>query len=295
MAPGLDPLDIVRMRPLMERTRGLPSLTIALIDGPVALGHPALEGARISGVGPTAHVCTQAQSEACVHGTLVAGVLVAARGSGAPAICPDCTLLVRPIFPETAGGGDAPPFTSMDDVANAIVECVNAGARLVNVSAALEAPSCRSDRRILDALEYAARRGAIVVAAAGNQATLGSSALTRHPWVTPVVACDAAGRPIPASNLGHSIARNGAAAPGADIRSLDARGGLLAFSGTSAAAPIVTGALALLWSIFPGATAAELRRSLARDGEVRRTIVPPLLDASRAFDVLSSRQAAGAT
>ena len=36
------------------------------------------------------------------HGTYVAGILAARRGSGAPAICPGCTLLVRPIFLETA-------------------------------------------------------------------------------------------------------------------------------------------------------------------------------------------------
>ena len=48
-----------------------------------------------------------------------------------------------------------------------------------------------------------------MVAAAGNQGTLGSSAITRHPWVIPVVACDLRGRPMNESNLGSSIGRRG--------------------------------------------------------------------------------------
>ena len=41
-------------------------------------------------------------SAACVHGTFVAGILSAKRGSAAPAVCPDCTLLVNPVFSEAA-------------------------------------------------------------------------------------------------------------------------------------------------------------------------------------------------
>ena len=41
-------------------------------------------------------------------------------------------------------------------------------------------------------MNHAAHRGVITVAAAGNQGTVGSSAITRHPWVIPVAACDTA-------------------------------------------------------------------------------------------------------
>ena len=99
------------------------------------------------------------------------------------------------------------------------------------------------------------RRGAIVVAAAGNQGALGGFAITRHPWVIPVTACDNRGMPISESNLGGSIGRRGLAAPGDAVTSLSAAGQVLTFGGTSVAAPFVTGAIALLWSEFRGASA----------------------------------------
>jgi hypothetical protein len=61
--------------------------------------------------------------------------------------------------------------------------------------------STSAAQKVEEALNHAARRGVIVVAAAGNEATLGSSIITRHRWVIPVVACDVQGRPINESNL----------------------------------------------------------------------------------------------
>jgi hypothetical protein len=55
-----------------------------------------------------------------------------------------------------------------------------------------------------DVLDYAARRGVLMVAA-GNHGTLGSSAITRHPWAIPVVGYGLNGRPMVRSNLGSSI------------------------------------------------------------------------------------------
>src|SRR5438270_314158 len=95
-------LDLVRLFPLMERTVGRANLTVGLIDGPVAADHPDLGTARIGGCHDREEAaCSRAFSAACMHGTLVAGVLSSRRGSDAPAICPGCKLLVRPIFSET--------------------------------------------------------------------------------------------------------------------------------------------------------------------------------------------------
>ena len=58
-------------------------------------------------------------------------------------------------------------------------------------------------------LDYAVSRGVIPVAAAGNQGMLGSTAITRHSWVLPVVACDLQGKPMNQSNLGRSLGRRG--------------------------------------------------------------------------------------
>jgi len=271
----------------MEQTRGRAEVLVGLVDGPVAMNHPDLAGVNVREIPAVGRgACIRAESIACEHGTFVAGILVGRRGSVAPAICPACDVLVRPIFAETPTGGSAMPSTTAEELARALCETIAAGAWVINLSAALVDSSPRGARELEDALDYAARRGVLVVAAAGNQGTLGSTTITRHPWVIPVVACDERGWPLPDSNLGNSIGRRGLLAPGAAITSLGARGELLTRSGSSVAAPFVTGVIALLWSVFPKASAAAVRRSLTPLLRGRGTLVPPCLDASASYQYL---------
>jgi len=284
----MDPLDFVKLKALMELTSGRPEITVGLLDGPVAVNHPDLASANIREVsGNLPSTCAQASSVACMHGTFVAGILSARRGSGAPAICPNCSLLVRPIFAETVSGKGEMPSATPEQLAGAIIGTIDAGARVLNLSAALGQPSTRGERDLEDALDYALKRGVMVVVAAGNQGTVGSSAITRHRWAIPVVACDRQGRPIRQSNLGNSIGRRGLSAPGENVTSLGAAGESYPSGGTSAATPFVTGAIALLWSLFPAATAAEVKSAMTQAATPRRnTIVPPLLDAWAAYQMM---------
>ncbi len=127
----------------------------------------------------------------------------------------------------------------------------------------------------------------LVVAAAGNQATVGSSVITRHPWVIPVVGYDLAGRPMTMSNLSRSIGQGGLGAPGAGVISLTPGGKSVTSGGTSVAAPFVTGTIALLWSEFPRATAGQVKRAILQSAPGRRnTVIPPLLDAWSAYQSL---------
>jgi subtilisin family serine protease len=272
----------------MERTSGRSEIVVGLIDGPVALDHQDFAGGNIRELpGKLPGACTIANSAACTHGTFVAGVLSAKRSSPAPAICPGCTLLVRPIFAESTTKNGQMPSTMPSELATAIIDCIEAGARVLNLSAALAQPSVRGERELEDALNYAARRGVLVVAAAGNQGMLGSTAITRHSWVIPVVAYDLQGRPISQSNLGISIGRRGLGAPGDNVTSLSTGDKPLTWSGTSVATPFVTGAIALLWSAFPTVTAAAVKLALIQATTSRRnTVVPPLLDAWTAYQFM---------
>lgn len=266
----------------MELTTGRPEVTVGLIDGPIAVSNPDLAGENVREIpGSTSGTCSQFESAACEHGTFVAGILCGRRSSAAPAICPDCTVLMRPIFSETASGNSEMPSATPDELAAAIVDCIEAGAHVLNLSAGIAQQSSKGERELEEALDYAARRGVIIVAAAGNQGAIGSSAITRHPWVIPVAACDLQSRPISQSNLGNSIGRRGLSAPGDSITSLGVeKGKSLTSGGTSAAAPFVTGTIALLRSEFPDATAAEVKFAATQAYAPRRTtIVPPLLDA----------------
>ncbi len=277
----------------MELTRGRPEVVVGLIDGSVLKNHPDLVGANIREMsGGLSGQCVQVSSTACMHGTFIAGILCGKRNSAAPAISPNCTLLVRPIFAEATLGSEQLPSATPSDLAAAIIESVDAGARILNMSVAISHPSSQGERELEEGLDYALKCGVIAVAASGNQGTLSSSIITRHPWVIPVVACDLQGRPIGYSNLGSSIGRKGLSAPGDQITSLGTKENPLTLGGTSVAVPFVTGAVALLWSEFPTATAAEVKFAVTKGKGLRRcTVVPPLLDAWAAYQVMATSRA----
>lgn len=283
-------LELIRLTPLLERSKGKAEIVIGLIDGPVSIEHPAFRGSvlrAISGTGTG--TCGQAESFACKHGTLVAGVLSAQRESEAPAICPGCTLLVRPIFTEGTEDNRLLPSATPGDLATAILDCIQAGAHVINMSLALAQPTAKGEHELEAALDQAAQRGVIIVAAAGNQGMIGSSSITRHRWTIPVIACDLQGRPSALTNLSNSIGRWGLAAPGEEIVSLGAGGGSSTFSGTSAATPFVTGTIALLRSEFPAATAAQVKLAVTQTITRKRTsVIPPLLNAWTAYQALQS-------
>jgi subtilisin family serine protease len=288
----MTPLEMVGLEPLMKRTSGRPELAIALIDGPVAADHPDLAGQKIREITRTAPAgCMSRSSAACAHGTFVAGMLAARRESIAPAICPGCTLLSRPIFLETAAQNGEQPSARPEELAAAIVESVQAGARVLNLSVNVAGLSVRGDRDLAQALTFAASREAIPVAAAPNEARIADSTLTRHPWVVPVVACDRAGQPLGTSNLSTAIGKRGVRAPGEGITSLGANGSPATISGTSAATGFVTGALALLWSALPATSASDLRFAVTNVWLPRRSVVPRMLNAWAAYQALRGSSA----
>ena len=95
----MDPLVQTRLLSLMNVSSGRPDIIIGVIDGPVDLNHPALQGSRIRTVKDSQkEACKNASDLACIHGTFVTGIICAKRGLSAPAICPDCQIILNPIF-----------------------------------------------------------------------------------------------------------------------------------------------------------------------------------------------------
>ena len=75
-------------------------------------------------------------------------------------------------------------------------------------------------------------------------------------------------------------------APGIDITSTSPGGHYSKLSGTSFAAPFVTGTIALLWSVFPKATISQIIQSIVRSSLNRsRVIMPLLLDADGSLEL----------
>jgi subtilisin family serine protease len=263
-----DQLQLVGLEPLMTISTGSSAITIALIDG--AASYPALSVTDMDFV-----VEDERPRSAIDHATFIAGIISGARAGWSPSISPGCKLLNFAIFADAAS---TPSITNINALAHAIGEAVDCGAHIINLSLAAGEPSTRNYSHLSHALDYAARKETLIIAASGNQGLMGSTPVTRHPWVIPVAACDDFGSPLPSNNLCASVSRQGLCAPGRDVLSTRARGGYWRSSGSSAAAAFVSGAAGLLWSIHPGAPGSRIKAAL-RPADARRGLVPPVLDA----------------
>jgi subtilisin family serine protease len=285
----MNALDLIRLRPLMEISNGSPDISIGIIDGPVDLNHLSFSNSKIRTTNESQYVeCKRADSISCMHGTFVAGMLVSKRGSSALAICPDCEIILRPIFSDSRGETNYSgqlPSSSPQVLADAIVEIVDAGARIINLSLGLSSSSIIKFSELYEAYDYAFKNHVIIVAAAGNQGNIGFFPVIDHPWIIPVGSCDLQGRLDPVSNIGPSIAKRGLMAPGVNITSTVPGGGYRQLSGTSFAAPFVTGTIALLLSIFEDANPGQLVRCVRQETR-RRTIFPPICDAQKSKELL---------
>jgi subtilisin family serine protease len=291
----MNSLKQARLEILMNLSTGDPKITIGLIDGPVDFSHPAFQGSNIRTIKKSQTVaCNDASNISCSHGTFIAGILCSKRGFAAPAICPDCEILLNPIFNQDTDhvrfdNTGIIPSTSPEKLSDAIIETIDAGARIINLSLGLSTSALVVYDRLQQAYDYAVQKGVIIVAAAGNQGNIGSTPIVNHQWLIPVSACDEDGRIAAMSNFGPSIGNRGLMAPGINIISTYPEGQYARMSGTSFAAPFVTGGIALLWSLFTNNTAASIKYSVINAASSRRrSILPPLFNAEMAWELLKN-------
>jgi subtilisin family serine protease len=294
----MDPLTQIGLQSLMDVSSGRPDVVIGIIDGPVELNHPAFQTSNIRTIRDSQFsACKTASSIACSHGTFIAGILCAKRGLSAPAICPGCKIILNPIFKEdmmedntSEKKGMMLPSTTAEELSNAIIETVDAGARIINLSLGLSTSSLTRYDILQQAYDYSLRKGVIIVVAAGNQGHIGDISLINHQWPIPVAACNEDGKLDPISNFGPSIGNRGVMAPGINIKSTYPGGQYARMSGTSFAAPFVTGAIALLWSVLPNVAAAAIIQSIKRTTSFnhRRSIIPQLLNVGASWNILKN-------
>ena len=258
---------------------------VAVIDTGVA-AHPQLH------VSPGADFVTPEEPDPLrdcdLHGTVVAGV-IAGKELG---VAPDAEIYsIR----QTSSHYRAPAAESSEaeragsgtlaSLAAAIEDAVNADAKVINVSVVSCVPqdaAARVDRAGVDAaLRRAEEAGAVVVAASGN-ATAGGC--EKDDVVCPaeaetVLAVGALATP-------HDLAEYSIAAPlsaeGNVPLALEPGGGWATgkgdatFQGTSFAAPLVSGTLALLVQRYPGDSPAQLRQRIIDSAEPGHGVVDPL-------------------
>ncbi len=259
-------LSVTRAAEALATTPGDPAYLIGIVDSGADLGHPELAG-KVAGTNGDV-------TDTIGHGTFVAALAAGAgeNGMGGAGFGGRSRLFIA-----------ADRTFSDDSLASAVRAATDAGARVINMSFGGPDPS----GAIQDAVAYAARRGVLLVAAAGNDdsTTPGyPAAYLQAPGSQgarslglAVGASDQNGARATFSDFGDWVSLvapggwSGAACPELGVFSAvprnhnqifdespcvgllsDASGGRYAYAeGTSFSSPAVAGAAALAWSVNP--------------------------------------------
>lgn len=223
---------------------------IAVIDSGVDYTHPDLAGRVISGKDYANNDNDSMDDNN--HGTHVAGIAAANsnNGLGVAGIAWKSKILAIKSF---KADGNA----TSGAIASGIKAAADAGAKIINCSFG----GTQSDAE-KKAVDYAVAKGALVVAAAGNNGDADNT--PQYPAAYDNVFCvgsttSSDGRADDSNHGSHLDI----AAPGKQIYST-VPDGYEFMSGTSMAAPVVSGSAAVVWSYFPSWTAGQVRTRLER-------------------------------
>ncbi|MCM0592259.1 MAG: PatA/PatG family cyanobactin maturation protease [Gloeotrichia echinulata DEX184] len=234
------------LQSLWAESLGDPRICVAVLDGPVDKSHPCFDGANLTSISTLVSGVAD-QGSASQHGTHVASVIFGQHDSSIRGIAPGCRGLIVPVFTNGSQGGISP--CSQIDLARAITQAVEKGANVINISGGQLAASAESDKLLANAVRLCAERNVLIVAAAGNDGCDCLHIPAALESVLAVGAMDSAGQPIGFSNWGEAYRYQGILALGENILGAIPGGGTAATTGTSFAAPIVSGIVALLLSL----------------------------------------------
>ena len=246
---------------------------VAVLDTGIDAGHQALGGRSVAGwdyvdddASPADEPCgcdsdaDGLPDGAVGHGTFVAGTI--------SLVAPGATILPMRVLD---GDGQGSLFA----VAEAIVDAADAGADVINLSLGTDGDV---ESKVLDeALKHADKSGALVVAAAGNGGDKAEHYPASKGGVLSVAALDTSNeRLADYSNYGDWV---DVAVTGDQVIGPIPGGAFVEWSGTSVAAPIVSGQFALVLGVAPDEksnkvtdwvekTAEKLKRVDVRKGRV---------------------------
>ncbi|WP_397540053.1 S8 family peptidase [Rummeliibacillus pycnus] len=236
-----------------QKLAGKSQVKVAVIDTGIDHNHPELKGSIIK---RTNIINPMNSSTPDIHGTHVAGIIAGKKdnGIGGYGIDPAAKILSLDVF----DGG----FWTFDyTIANAILEAVDEGADVINMSLGGSVPS----EVLKEAIDKAISKGVVVVAAAGNEASDMAVYPAKYEGVISVGSINKEKKLSDYSSYGPST---DVVAPGEDVYSTfyDPQKGstFTKLSGTSMASPVVAGTAALLLSKHPNLKPAEVEYILKK-------------------------------
>ena len=263
---------------------GSPAIIVAVLDSGIDLANPDFAGRVLPGYNFVNNTTNVQDDDG--HGTHVSSLIAAAGNDGGGTVGVACNVRILPLkFLDANGNG----YTS--DAVSAIYYAVDHGARVINASWGGFQPT----QALHDAISYANAHNVVFVTAAGNEGTNNdvtpSYPASYHlPNELSVTAVDQNGALPYFSNYGPTTVD--IAAPGVSIvgdwpTSL-APGGFQVESGTSMSTAYVSGVVALLASIHPEFTAAQLVQHIDASAKplasmAGKTISGGMVDAYRAL------------
>ncbi|RYD23544.1 MAG: hypothetical protein EOP88_03715 [Verrucomicrobiaceae bacterium] len=218
-----------------DNSRWGAGVKIAVLDSGV-VAHPALPGLKRS-IEITPFPADLSKTHG--HGTAVAS-LIASNDPAAPGVAPAAEIISVRVSDES---GRADSF----ELAAGILAAIDAGAQLINISMG----TTENNPLIEEAVLYAHDRNVLIVAASGNSEQADACYPAAYPSVISVGAVDARGEHLDFSNYGTYLSLT---APGYAVNAAWPGNRYAAISGTSASAPIVTGAIAATMSDGRGVT-----------------------------------------
>ena len=207
---------------------------VAVLDTGVARNHEDLEGRVALAVNLTN---SPVADDVYGHGTHITGIIAANsnNGTGIAGIAPACRIMSIKV-------ADDRGITDARTMADGIIQAVQQGASVINISAEFFEPSAELEA----AIDFAWERGALVVAAAGNRGNQLPVYPAYYENCIAVAASTLDGSLAPLSNYGDWV---DVVAPGFNIYSTLPGNSYGYKSGTSFAAAHVSGLAALLFEV----------------------------------------------
>ncbi|MBA2946377.1 type VII secretion-associated serine protease mycosin [Streptomyces himalayensis] len=259
-------LEALHTQEAWRTTKGK-GITVAVLDTGVDGTHPDLAGNVLQGKDMVGFGAERGDKSWAQHGTAMAGIIAGhghgvGNADGVLGVAPEAKILpVRVILEDGDPSRKRARSTRGNALAEGIRWAADHGADVINLSLGDDSKSAHPEPSEDAAVQYALKKGAAVVASAGNGGEEGDhiSYPAAYPGVIAVTAVDRYG-----TRASFSTRRWYAtvSAPGVDIAIANPDRDYYEGWGTSAAAAFVSGAVALIRAAHPGLDPAQIKQLL---------------------------------
>lgn len=287
-------LNAVKAQDGWKISKGNPSVTVAVVDDGIDASHPMFKGRIVNAY--NVYTQSNALSKGAGHGTHTAGLAVGSldyQNQGAAGIAPDCKLMPVQVIDNN--------MCPLSALVSGVMYSVHKGADVVNISIGpsfqglnqlpieLQNQIAQTQFKNVEKLwnrvcKIAANKNTILVFASGNDDILSSIPPENRSAVAITVgAVDQKLYPTDFTNYGPCT---DISAPGKEIYSSFPVQDFRSCDGTSMAAPIVSGAVALMKSLKKDLTVEQARNVLYKTGCDVYGNMPPMVQVNLALEAV---------